>query len=233
MGQIPFSYKYGLRESDICPIIIVPALIFLAVLIFIPDLSQAKIVEEHIYIVPDGNVEKSVIENIKQKLPGSFPMSVNAVIDPQEDMPQGAYNPLRKQYNVQSISDDISRRITVDVVNERALVITDVDLYMPDLDFVFGFADAKKGICVISLTRLRNEFYGFKPDNNLFIARAVKEAVYELGRSWGLDHCPNLKCVMNFTNSLSDTDRKRNTFCPACQNKLHSRYGKPLLNIKL
>lgn len=200
---------------------IAPVLIFLVVLIFLPNISQAKIVEEHIYIVPAGGVDKSIIEDIKQKLPGSFPMSVNAAIDPQEDIPQSAYNPSRNQYNAQNILDDISQRITVDTVNERALVITDVDLYMPDLNFVFGLADAKKGICIISLARLKNK------------ERAVKEAIHELGHSWGLDHCPNPKCVMFFSESLSEMDKKRDTFCRTCQDKLHNRYVKPLVNVKL
>jgi len=226
MGQTLFFF--GTRYIKI-----VPVLIFLIALISPSDVSDARIVDEHIYIVPAGGVDKGVIASIKQRLPGSFPMSVNAAIDPQEDIPQAAYNPSRKQYNAQNVLDEIARRVTVDIVNERVLVITDADLYMPELDFVFGLADAKKGVCIISLARLRNEFYGYKPDDNLFIDRAVKEAIHELGHSWGLGRCSNPKCAAFFSNSLPETDRKRNTFCNECRNKLHNRYGKPLVSVTL
>jgi predicted Zn-dependent protease len=34
------------------------------------------------------------------------------------------------------------------------LGVTDVDLYVPDLNFVFGEADAKRGVAVFSIARL-------------------------------------------------------------------------------
>ncbi|TLX91314.1 MAG: hypothetical protein E6K97_02920 [Thaumarchaeota archaeon] len=36
----------------------------------------------------------------------------------------------------------------------------------------------------------------------------VKECVHELGHIFGFVHCPNIECVMYFSNSLSDTDIK-------------------------
>ncbi len=52
----------------------------------------------------------------------------------------------------------------------------DADLYVPELNFVFGEADILAGVAVIALARLRQEFYGLNPDKGLFHIRAVKEA---------------------------------------------------------
>ena len=49
---------------------------------------------------------------------------------------------------------------------------------------------------------------------------ALKEAVHELGHTLGLAHCPNAKCVMHFSNSLADTDRKGSVLCPVCQRRV-------------
>ena len=48
----------------------------------------------------------------------------------------------------------------------------------------------------------------------------VKEAIHELGHTFGLFHCNNKLCVVYFSNSLYDTDRKGKRLCLDCKNKL-------------
>jgi archaemetzincin len=100
---------------------------------------------------------------------------------------------------------------------EVVLGVTGVDLTAPGLNFVFGLADPPSRCAVISLARLYPEFYGQPRDPRLFKARALKEAVHELGHLWGLGHCPDPGCVMFFSNSLADTDRKGPGFCERCR----------------
>jgi len=101
---------------------------------------------------------------------------------------------------------------------EKILGIVDHDLFVPELNFVFGEASPKA--VVISLTRLRQTFYHLPENQNLFHQRVLTEAVHELGHTYGLGHCGNPRCVMFFSNSLMDTDRKGSGFCPSCKNKL-------------
>lgn len=96
------------------------------------------------------------------------------------------------------------------------LGIVDVDLYVNGLNFIFGQANLRDGVAIISLTRLREEYYGHKPDETLFRKRVTTEAVHELGHIYGLNHCSNPKCVMFFSNSLADTDSKGPDFCEIC-----------------
>jgi archaemetzincin len=100
---------------------------------------------------------------------------------------------------------------------EMILGVTGVDLTAPGLNFVFGLADPQSRVAVTSLARLYPEFYGQPRDPRLFKARAVKEAVHELGHLLGLGHCPDPACVMAFSNSLADTDRKGPGFCQPCR----------------
>ncbi len=99
----------------------------------------------------------------------------------------------------------------------KILAICNFDAYSDKLNFVFGEAHLGGKICAIYLPRLRQEFYGLKPDKSLFYQRIVKEAVHELGHAFGLNHCENIKCVMYFSNSLSDTDIKTNHLCNVCK----------------
>jgi predicted Zn-dependent protease len=88
---------------------------------------------------------------------------------------------------------------------DLALGVTTADLFFGEVNFVFGLGDASRGCGVVSSYRLEG-------DPN----RLVKEMVHELGHVFGLKHCPDMECVMNFSNSVADVDLKGKTFCANC-----------------
>jgi archaemetzincin len=97
---------------------------------------------------------------------------------------------------------------------DYALAVTEKDMYIEDRNFVFGLASPKERTAVISLYRLRDR------EENVFLERAVKEAIHEIGHLKGLEHCDNPKCVMHFSSALKDTDIKKKTFCAKCWSKI-------------
>ena len=134
--------------------------------------------------------------------------------------PAYAYHKRRQQY----LSDAILNRLRqVALPAERLLGLVDLDLYTPGLNFVFGQASMGGREALIALPRLRQTFYGLPDDKALFHERAIKEAVHELGHTYGLGHCPDATCVMHFSNSLPDTDFKEKEFCGVCKTSL-TRY---------
>ena len=164
-------------------------------------------------IVPVGPVDPQILKHLRNSIRGVFRQPVR--VDGPLDKPDYAYDARRGQFLALAILDRINESTLPD--EERVLGVADVDLFVPELNFVFGLADPGRGVSVISLTRLRPEFYGHKPDHSLFLDRAVKEAVHELGHTYGLQHCPDPECIMHFSNSILDTDRKRIAFCPQCE----------------
>ena len=200
---------------------IFPILLALILLASFPTRSIAKAIDEHIYLVVAGDVDRKVLEELRTCLPDYLPMNVKVEIDSKKELPQNAYDPSRKQYMAMMVTDEIANHMTIDTVEERVLVVTDADLYNPDFDFVFGSADSKKGICIISLARLKNE------------SQILKEAVCELGRSRGLDYCKDPKCVMHFSKDISDIDRKKDKLCHNCDNDLLSKYRNPVFKTSI
>lgn len=180
---------------------------------------EAKIRDVNIYLVPVGIIDNKIIEELEVELSKSLPLPRKIKIASSKRIPESAYNSSRNQYRASLILKDLSKKIVINPENERSIFIVDVDLYEEGLNFVFGLAEPNTGMCIISLARLRNEFYGLKPNEKLFLNRVLKEAVHELGHTFGLFHCSNPECAMYFSNSLPDTDRKDSAFCPICSKR--------------
>ena len=98
----------------------------------------------------------------------------------------------------------------------RLLAVTSYDLYVPVLTFVFGEAQLSGTCAVVSLHRLREEFYGLPASEDLMRERLVKEAVHELGHTFGLRHCERWECVMTSSHGVERLDVKSAEFCEDC-----------------
>jgi len=169
-----------------------------------------------ITLEPIGEVETQILVELNERLVLIFGCPIETV--PKMNIPEPAYDPSRGQYLASTLLNTIKE--SSKTKDEKVLGIVDVDLYTPGLSFIFGEADTLSGVAIISLCRLRQERYGLVADDGLFKDRAVKEAIHELGHTFGLGHCTDIRCVMHFSNSLADTDWKSNTFCSQCQPKL-------------
>ena len=168
-----------------------------------------------ILLVPIGEIDKKVILVLKDDLNKVFNNQV--FIGKGMPEPGHAYHKKRNQYLSTSILNSIMEQKEY-APYEKTLGIVDHDLFVPELNFVFGQASPKAA--VISLTRLRQTFYHLPEDQHLFRQRVLTEAVHELGHTFGLEHCGNSRCVMFFSNSLMDTDRKGSGLCTHCKNNL-------------
>jgi archaemetzincin len=178
--------------------------------------QEVKSKQGEIYILGINKVDSTLLEKLSTDLEKIFGQKIR-VNQIQLDL-EFAYNPERKQYYSSAILEKL--RDTGSGTGERVLGLVDVDLYVPDLNFVFGEADVVEKRAVISTKRLRQEYYGLPKDEELFLDRTLKESVHELGHTYGLGHCSDSNCVMYFSNSLQDTDFKSSSFCEGCKRKL-------------
>ena len=79
--------------------------------------------------------------------------------------------------------------------------------------FVFGEADDSTGVAVISLARLRPRGERGVYADALLRRRASTEAIHEVGHCKGLRHCDDDRCVMWFSNTVAESDRKGIELC--------------------
>ena len=190
---------------------------FFFIFLVMTFLSGEEKMKKFIYLIPVGDIDKNILEMLKESLKEEF--GFECKIGDKIEIPQKSYNESRKQYFSTTILDELKKVYKDDT--ERILGVIDKDLFVPRLNFVFG--EASMGIrpsAIISVTRLRQEFYGLPDNEELFKRRLITEAVHELGHTYQLQHCFNPKCVMFFSNSLMDTDKKGYNFCDDCRKLL-------------
>lgn len=170
-------------------------------------------------VQPIGEVPSEVLEHIAREIP-TYLSFVDAEISRKSvGIPKGAFNQYRGQYLSTHILNML-KKLFEEFDVDKILGVCDVDLYVPRLNFVFGEAEMRGRVALISIRRLRQEFYGFPPDDDLLKLRALKEALHEIGHTLGLEHCFNPGCVMYFSNTIHDTDAKGPGFCDECLAKL-------------
>ncbi|MFY9725999.1 MAG: archaemetzincin family Zn-dependent metalloprotease [Bryobacteraceae bacterium] len=120
----------------------------------------------------------------------------------------------RGQYYSSVILQELERAWDPDA---RVLGVTSCDLYVPVLTFVFGEAQLDGNCAVVSTARLAEPFYGLPPRDDLLRDRLLKEAIHELGHTFGLRHCGDWRCVMTSSHAVERLDVKTAEFCARCR----------------
>ncbi|HSD65141.1 MAG TPA: hypothetical protein VLF95_00490 [Vicinamibacteria bacterium] len=163
-------------------------------------------------VAPFGPAPGKVLSAVEEALADAFRLPVR-LRDPLEE-PARAFTPARGQWSSTAFLEALVGRVPPGAA--RLLGVTERDLFVPVLSFVYGQAQLGGQVAVVSLARLRPEFHGLPPAPAALARRAATEAVHEVGHTFGLVHCLDRRCPMSLSIDLADLDGKTATPCPAC-----------------
>lgn len=173
-------------------------------------------------IVPIGSHPTPPLPALASRLESIF--RFNTTIAPAGRVdPAAAFNVSRNQY--------YSTQLILSLLEAfphhegRLLGVTSLDLYVPVLTYVFGEAQLDGRSAVISFHRLDDGYYGYPRNSRLLEERMHKEAVHELGHTFGLFHCANYECVMHSSTAVEEVDVRPINFCGECGGLLKARMG--------
>ncbi len=168
-----------------------------------------------IQLLPVGGTSAPVLARLRAGLSREFEVPCE-MLGSRLD-PSFALHPERKQVHATEVLARLQRLVRPETW--RLLAVTDADLYVPILTFVFGEAQLEGPCAVVSTHRLRQEFYGLPPDPDLLDERLLKEAVHELAHTMGLSHCDDYRCALAASHAVERVDLKGISLCTDCRGR--------------
>ena len=168
-------------------------------------------------IVPVGAVGPAAKREASAALRSVYDCVVQ--VHSRQDVPEGSYDESREQHRAEEFID-LAKRVGT---GDKNIAITPKDLFYHRRNYVFGLAYLGGSGSVISTYRLHTSSDGGfsrRSAEEIFSDRVRTEVIHEVGHTFGLEHCDNKFCVMNFSPTVREVDQKNESFCGSCQREI-------------
>lgn len=165
-----------------------------------------------IIVSPIGGFDSGMVRAVRREITRVFGFATET-IRLMEDV-EFALDPARRQYHSTKILEVLAGGAPSHAL--KILGLTDRDLFIPILTYVYGEAQLGGRAAVISIRRLKDGLPSLHPEP-LLLERISKEAVHELGHTFKLRHCRDKTCIMHYCRSIRDVDRKSEQLCRYCR----------------
>ena len=176
-------------------------------------------IKKHIYLQKIGSLDDKILIELKKNLESVFKDYINSVKILSDEFPliNSEYNSSERKYNAKLVLNRLEN-IGKNKSYFRVLGVMEEDIYSGTYLRVFGIA--RSSVALISITRLLEKFYSKAKKKDVEELRILKEAVHELGHTFGLKHCNN-HCVMKFSSWPSNIKQKPSNYCEPCIDTLN------------
>lgn len=168
--------------------------------------------KKSIVILASRGVPADVTRLLRRELPAVFGLPARTATIP--GPPREAFNEMRGQYDAIAIIAAMLRGAPAGA--EKTLMVIQEDLFIPVMTHVIGEAQLGGVAGVLSLHRLAGNAPEGRDPAYALRKRALKEAVHELGHTFGLTHCRDFLCPMSISSNVGQVDRKSARPCAAC-----------------
>lgn len=166
-----------------------------------------------LHIVAISPLENCSIDDLVPPIVELFKIKVKTSSYPLVDA-SFAFDISRNQFSSTLILSALIEKFSTNA--DKILGITSADLFVPVLTYVFGEAEFNGKAAIVSTHRLSESFYGLSENPELTKSRTIKEAIHELGHTFGLPHCHDYLCVMHSSTGVEEIDLKTGKFCDSC-----------------
>jgi archaemetzincin len=162
---------------------------------------------------PLGPVKAEEIKKVKSGIEMLYEVTV--VVLPEKPLPRAAYFKPRDRYKADLLLEALEKQQPEAFAKIIGLTARDISVTNDEgYDWgIFGLGQLGGSACVVSTFRLR----AGKADDALFFARLVKVVNHEVGHTFGLDHCPQERCLMeDVRGKIATVDASTGGPCEMC-----------------
>lgn len=178
--------------------------------------TRSSLMKGKIVVVPLGESDFLELNKLAGHLAQVFTCAVDMMSGAR--LPDEAYSPIRGQYFAMVLLQKLE--LLKSNEREKVIALIDEDLYTPNRAWVIGASDRIAGTAIVSLYRLRNEYFGYEEEDKVLYRRTVKETVHQLGHLFGMRSCRNPRCAMYASERMQDIDGKVEKFCDNCLRRI-------------
>jgi archaemetzincin len=171
-----------------------------------------------VWWIGEEEADRELMEHVRLHLARAFGRPT-ALWDG-EGRPRHAFDPRRRQHASGAI---LRWLLEAGPGAGKVLGVTDRDLFIPILTYVFGEAQLGGRAAVVSTARLVEDVELVGPQ--LLVERLAKEAVHEIGHVYGLVHCDSERCVMGRSPAVREVDSKSSELCAECRARVEAANG--------
>ncbi len=173
-------------------------------------------IKPKIVVVPLGEVDFMMVNKLATNIGPVFNRSVDILKGLK--VPEEAYNVIRNQHYATIILSKLER-IKANH-KEKILAICEEDIYLPDEAYILAHSDSVAGTAIVSLYRIRQEFYGLPEDDTKIYSRLYKQAIQQIAYLNNIAGCRNPICVHYYSTNMMDIDSKSEKLCDICKRQL-------------
>ena len=175
-----------------------------------------------VYLQPLGDVSAETTQIVRDALAETY--GVELRVGPHRELPEDAYYTPRKRYRAEILLDHLDGWLPDDC--DRIVGITHEDISTtkePHQDWgILGLGNMPGKSCVVSSFRVRKKLRAVPADERL-----ARVAIHELGHTLGLDHCPNVGCLMEDARGTVETIDGETHLCSTCLKQIGWRGDPP------
>jgi archaemetzincin len=163
-------------------------------------------------LIPIGEIPAIIPKIITAHLLGYLQLTAD-ILSPMAH-PAYALNERRLQYDAGIILKEMESRSPHPFT--KLIGVVDLDIFVPIFTHVYGEAKQGGRHALVSTYRLKRNRDGSTPPRPLFLERAAKVALHELGHLFEMGHCTDERCLMHFSGNLESLDKTPLFFCRYC-----------------
>jgi archaemetzincin len=166
-----------------------------------------------VWWIGEAQEDPALMDHVRRHLARAFDLPIVAWNAPER--PRHAYDPKRRQHASGTI---LRWLVETGPRGGKVLGVTDRDLFIPILTYVFGEAQLGGAAAIVSTARLAEDADAV--GRQVLVERLAKEAVHEVGHAFGLVHCGTEGCVMSRSPAVREVDEKSSLPCAECRARL-------------